>query len=452
MTTATTIDELSARLAGALGDDRLHRPGSAGYGEATTLWNGAVTTRPALVVRPHDTAGVAAAVTAARTAGVAVTVRGGGHDWAGRSLRTDGLVIDLGALRGVQVAGDVAVAGGGCRTADVVAAAAPAGRNVATGTAGVVGMAGLSLGGGYGPLLGTAGLAADNILGAEVVLADGRVVSTGDDPELLWALRGGGGNFGVVTSLRIRLHRDRGLTGGMVIFPYAEAATVLERYAALLADPEDGLTSLIEMTVVPEVGPALLAVPVWSGDPAGADAALDRVRGLGTPIMSTVAPTGQQDLLAQFDAAVPAGMGWDIRTRSLAAVTPEVAEVLVRCTDTRPGPGAGIGLRQFHGAAARVGAGDTAFGLRDSHVVVEISAGRGPDEDAGPYREWADEVDAALAPHALPGGYPNFLAATRHEQIEHAYGGNAARLRAAKRTYDPDGVFTATPLPPGDPR
>lgn len=115
--------------------------------------------------------------------------------------------------------------------------------------------------------------------------------------------------------------------------------------------------------------------------------------------------------------------------------------------EARPGPGASIGLRQFHGAATRVGADDTAFGQRTSHLAVEIAAGRGPDEDPGPYRKWADEVSTALAPHALPGGYPNFLVADQHEQIVHAYGAHAARLVAAKERYDPEHVFTATPLP-----
>ncbi|GAA4185458.1 FAD-dependent oxidoreductase [Streptosporangium oxazolinicum] len=406
-----------------------------------------MTARPALVARPRTDAEVATAVTAARESGVGLSVRAGGHDWAGRALRNDGLVIDLGEMRDVRVTRDTAVAGGGSRAMDVVTAAAPHGMNVATGTAGVVGMAGLSLGGGYGPLLGTAGLAADNLLGATVVLADGRLVSTEDDPELLWALRGGGGNFGVVTSMRIRLHPDRGLVGGMALFPWQDAAKVLDRYAELTADAPEGLTLLLEMTVVPDVGPSLLVVPVWSGERREADAALDEVARLGTPVMSTVAPISQKDLLGQFDDSVPHGMHWDIRTRTVAALTPAVMELLIASAEARPGPGAGIGLRRFHGAATRVGADDTAFGLRTDHVLVEISAGRGPDEDDVVYRDWADQVSAALAPHAMPGGYPNFLGPDQHEQIEHAYGAHAARLLRAKETYDPSHVFTATPLP-----
>ncbi|MFC4562323.1 FAD-binding oxidoreductase [Nocardiopsis mangrovi] len=445
--TTTSLEDLSRRLDRELGTDRVARPGDPRFAGTTAIWNAAVTARPALVVRPRTSEEVAVAVTAAAETGTGLSVRGGGHDWAGRALRDGGLVIDLDGMRDVRIEHDTARVGGGGRAADLVAAASARGLNAATGTSGQVGLAGLTLGGGYGPLLGSAGLATDNLLGAEVVLADGRIVSTEDDPELLWALRGGGGNFGVVTGLRVRLHPDRGLVGGMVVFAWAEAATVLERYAELLADPADGLTLLVELSVVPDVGPCLLVVPVWSGEPGGADEALSRVTRLGTPLVSTVGPTSQRDLLAMFDSGVPAGLHWTIRPRAVAALTPGIIEVVTRAAEARPGPGAGIGLRQFHGAATRVAAGATAFGLRTPHVAVEISAGRQADDDHAAHRAWTDEVGAALAPHALPGGYPNFLAPDQHDQIAHAYGDNAGRLLAVKERYDPLGVFTATPLP-----
>ncbi|MES4886194.1 FAD-binding protein [Streptomyces sp. NPDC000349] len=446
MSSTDGIDELARHLSGQVPTGRLLRPGDPSYTDTTALWNSGVTTRPGLVVRPHTNVEVATAITSARQFGVGVSVRGGGHDWAGRALR-GGLVIDLGAMRDVRVERDNAVIGGGSRAGDVIAAAAQHRMNVAVGTAGVVGMAGLTLGGGYGPLLGTTGLAADNLLGAEVVLADGRIVSTEDDSELLWALRGGGGNFGVVTSLRLRLHSDRGLVGGMVLFPWEEASTVLSRFAELIADATDGLTLLLEMTVAPGIGPCLVVVPVWSGDPQGADAAVGKVMRLGTRVAGAVAPTTQKDLWAQFDQAVPNGLHWDLRTRNIAELTPDVISLLTGWVEKRPGPGAGIGLRQFHGAATRVGTEESAFGLRTSHVAVEISAGRGPDEDHGSFKEWLDGAYNALAPFALPGGYPNFLLPDQEEQVVHAYGAHAERLVKAKETYDPKYVFTATPLP-----
>ncbi|MDR7302938.1 FAD-binding oxidoreductase [Haloactinomyces albus] len=447
MPSIDAIRELTRQLAEMWGSSRVHLPGDREYADASRLWNAAVAVRPALVVRPRSSAEAATAVTLARGVGVGLSVRGGGHDWAGRALREEGLVLDLEHLRDVHISGDAALFGGGSRAVDVVEAAASHGMNLATGTAGVVGMAGLSLAGGYGPLTGTAGLAVDNLLGAEVVLADGSLVSTDDDPELLWALRGGGGNFGVVTSMRVRLYPDRGLVGGTIVFPWNEAQTVLARYAELIDGAPDGLNVLIEMTWMPDLGPCLLAVPTWSGPPQEAETALAAVERLGTPVANTLAPTSQKDLLAQFDQHVPNGMHWDIRTRTVATLTSELIALLSAWIEERPGPGAGIGLRPLHGAAARVGADDTAFGRRDSHVVLEISAGRGPDEDPEPYRKWVDGVSADVASHALPGGYPNFLVPGQHEQIAHAYGSHADRLVAAKDTYDPDRVFTATPLP-----
>lgn len=442
------VDHLRRHLPGA----GMVMQGEPGYDGAVSLWNGAVVTRPAIVVRPRDTREISVVVMAASRFGVALSVCGGGHDFAGRALREGGLVIDLGEMRGVRVVNGVADAGGGARAADVVAAAAPHGLNVATGTAGVVGMAGLSLGGGYGPLLGMAGLAADNLLWAEVVLADGRVVRTEDEPELLWALRGGGGNFGVVARMGIRLHRDRGLIGGMVLFPGEQADMVLARYADFIGYAPDELTMLLEMTTAPQLGPCLLAVPVWSGESHQGQEVLGEILGFGTPLSSAIGPTSQEDLLRQFDQQVPRGLHWDIRTRTIAALTPEIISLLIAAAEKRPGPGTGIGLRQFHGAATRVGVTDTAFGVRDEHVLLEVSAGRAPGDDSTAYRNWVDTVSAELAAYALPGGYPNFLAPDQHEQIAHAYGPNTARLLDAKRRYDPDGVFTATPLPPREPQ
>ncbi|NIY67620.1 FAD linked oxidase domain protein [Streptomyces malaysiensis] len=179
---------------------------------------------------------------------------------------------------------------------------------------------------------------------------------------------------------------------------------MLSRFAELIAEATDGLTLLLEMTVAPGTGPCMVVVPVWSGDPQGADAAVGKVMRLGARGAGAVASTTQKDLWAQFDQAVPNGMHWDLRTRNIAELTPDVISLLTGWVEKRPGPGAGIGLRQFHGAATRVGTEESAFGLRTSHVAVEISAGRGPDEDHGSFKEWLEGVYNALAPFALPGG------------------------------------------------
>ena len=226
------------------------------YGSADDrlLWNGAVTRVPALIVRPHTPAEVAAAVLTARSHELPLSVQGGGHDWAGRSLRDGGLVIDLAEMRGVVVSPQtrVAFAEGGATAGDVVTAARPHGLTAATGTTGGVGMAGLTLGGGYGPLNGRFGLALDNLLGADVVLADGRQVTASprSEPELYWALRGGGGNFGVATSLNIRLHPVPDVLSGIIIYPWIQAAQVWRQLNEILLDGPDELT--VQSGILPD--------------------------------------------------------------------------------------------------------------------------------------------------------------------------------------------------------
>jgi FAD/FMN-containing dehydrogenase len=229
------------------------------------VWNRAVRRRPAIVAfckRPED---VQAAGCAARRHGVPMSVRGDRHDWAGRALRDDGLVIDLTGMRNVAVnpRARVANVAGGARAKDVAAAAGAHSLVAAMGNSGTVGMAGLTLGGGYGPLSGACGLAADNLLGAEIVLADGRRVTTDAEPDLLWALRGGG-NFGVVTSLRVRLHPVRDMLAGSVIFTWNEASGVLCRYAAFAAPARDELGVSVGAMSGPNGEPVIMVVPLWS--------------------------------------------------------------------------------------------------------------------------------------------------------------------------------------------
>jgi FAD/FMN-containing dehydrogenase len=230
---AAAARELRAQLS----PDRVLVPGVTAYETARRIWNGAVETRPALIVRPATPAEVQAAVLTANNHHLPVSVRGGGHDWAGRALRNGGLVIDLSGMRRVTVDADALTAsvGGGATAREVIAATEPHGLVAATGACGPVGMAGLTLVGGYGPLNGRFGLALDNLLAAELVLADGRLLTTDatHEPELFWALRGGGGNFGVVTSIRIRLHPLDRLLAGLIMFPLTQAGSVWKGLSAV---------------------------------------------------------------------------------------------------------------------------------------------------------------------------------------------------------------------------
>lgn len=417
---------------------------------APLIWNAAVQHRPALIVRAESPRDVQEAIRVARDRGMRLSVLGGGHDWAGRATYDGGLVIDMSGMRSVTVDTNarIATVGGGVTAAELIDAVAPHGLVAATGNCSAVGMTGLTLGGGYGPLNGRFGLASDNLVGAEVVLADGRIVTADatHEPELFWALRGGGGNFGVVTSMHVRLHPLDRLIGGIIMFPWSQAATVWRGLGELLSTAPDVMTVQSGVMSGPDGNPAVYLQPTWSGDLRCGIAAVDLLATLGTPLTTQVGAVPYGEVLRLFDVGCVRGLCWGIRTRTVAGYTPEVIDALVKAARTLTSPRSLISIHHCHGASTRVGPDQTAFANRRPHFVVEIvacwEAG-----DGATHRAWAQALSDALAPHALPGGYANLLGPDDHDQIANAYGDNARRLIAAKNHYDPDAVFTGIPLP-----
>jgi hypothetical protein len=325
----TMVDELRMSVSGGIA-----LPGDESYADACQVWNGAVNHRPAMIAFCERVGDVESAVRIARRHGLPLSVRGGGHDWAGRALCPDGLVLDLTRMRGVVIdpQEEVATVAGGATIKDVAVAAAVHGLVAAVGNCSAVGMAGLTLGGGYGPLSGRYGLAADNLLGAEVVLADGRCVTTdaNNDPDLFWAIRGGGGNFGVVTSMRIRLHRAGDLLSGSIIYPLSEAGMVLRRYGEFAATAPDDLGMSIAMMSGPDGQRALALMPLWNGDKEQGERVLRDLQSLGTPQFAQVGPMTYGDILAQSGPFVALGRHWEIRTRWLPALKPDAVDMIRR--------------------------------------------------------------------------------------------------------------------------
>ncbi|HEV3359459.1 MAG TPA: FAD-binding oxidoreductase [Pseudonocardiaceae bacterium] len=411
---------------------------------ASRVWNAQVSGVPAVVARCRTTADVQAAVRAARSAGVPLSVLGGGHDWAGSAIRDGGLLVDLSPMRQVTVKDATAHVAGGATVSDVLDAARPHGYAAAVGTVGSVGFVGLTLGGGYGTLIGLIGLGVDNLLAAEVVLADGRVVIA--DPEheadLYWGLRGGGGNFGVVTGVGIRLHPFATVTTGMVAFGWNQARSVLRGWRDLMASADDALDVMFGALHTPG-GLVLFTAPTWAGDPGDAAGQIAAVRALGEPVLEDVGERALADAVHAMDELFPRGRNYHLASRSLAGLTDAAIDAFVAAGDAMPTTCA-LNVHHSHGAATRVSATETAFPYRDEHLVVEI-LGSWTDGDGAAESAWVRDTARLLDAQALPGGWANLMARD-DERARDAYGINTERLSAVKSHYDPDGVFAAIPL------
>jgi hypothetical protein len=449
----TILHRLAERVPGLVS-----RPGDARYIAATSIWPRPIDRAPYAIIHCRTPEHVQWAIRAARHGQLPLSVRGGGHDWAGRSL-CNGIVIDMRGMNGVAVGEDTraALSLGGARTADVVAVTDPLGLAPVAGSSGAVGLAGLTLGGGYGALIGRFGLALDNLLAAEIVLADGRLIVTDHarEPELFWALRGGGGNFGVVTALRHRLHEVPSVRSGMLLYPFAEARAVMARCLDIAASAPDELTFQSGVIAGPDAKPAVMILPTWCGRAEEGEARLAPFLQLGTLLMGTLETMPYGRSLAMFDPFLADGRRTFMETCWLPALDTASLDVFIEAMETAPSPGCAVFTHEFKGAASRVPLDSTAFGLRRDHVLVEILASvAGPEdtaEAAERHRQWARATREAFEPYALPGGYPNLLPGDDAARAAQSYGPHAERLMRVKRRYDPDNVFSsAIPLPVSD--
>jgi FAD/FMN-containing dehydrogenase len=443
-----TLHRLSLQLPG-----RVSAPGTSGYATATAIW--AKSDRaPRAIVHCRTAEDVQAAIRAARSCDLPLSVRGGGHDWAGRAL-CDGLVIDLSAMDRVDLylENSTARIGGGTRASSLLNAIEPFGMAAVTGSCGPVGMAGLTLGGGYGPLTGRFGLALDNLLGADVVLADGRIVTAWDDhePELFWALRGGGGNFGAVIDMHVQLHYLSSVRSGMLVYPFAEARTVLEICAEIAAAAPDNLTVQLGFATGADEEPVVLVVPTWCGAAEQGEARVAPFMRLGTLLAGTAETLSYKASLAAFDPFIVNGQRTVMETCWLPALDAGCIAPFIEAMKRAVSPGCALFTHEFKGVASRVPAGTTAFGFRRDHVLVEILATvdqRADEQEQQRHRAWARDALRAFDAIALPGGYPNLLVHADADRAAHSFGANADRLIRAKRHYDPDNVFTSSiPLP-----
>ncbi len=441
----TLFKDLAALLTG-----QLFLPEDAAYESVRQLWNGKVKTRPAAIVRCVTVQDVIHTIRWIRAHGLSLSVRGAGHEIFGRSLREKGVAIDLSQMRAVTIdpVTRTAQVQPGATAGDLIEAAEKYGLATTTGTISSVGMTGLTLGGGYGPLTGAYGLAADNLLSAQVVTADGQLVTANaeEHPDLLWGLRGGGGNFGVVVSLEYRLHPLTTVLSGLLLYPLEQAKTVLRNFNEFIATAPDELTIRSGFLQTPDGVTALFLSPTYCGAIEAGEQAIAPLRTFGTLLVDRVQPITYNDLIHGLDAFTPAGRHYYIQTQSLNGFQTEAIEALIEQGLPLPSPFSMINIHDFHGAASWVGVSETAFALRQDHLMVELTAAWEPQspDDEQRHLQWAQHISQALAPYAFKGGYINLLDEQEQERVRLAFGSNYERLLDLKQAYDPDDVFRST--------
>jgi FAD/FMN-containing dehydrogenase len=446
---ANQLDQFGASLRG-----RLIQPDDPDYDGVRALYNAMIDKRPALSARCVDVADVIASVNFAREQGLLLAVRGGGHNGPGLGSCDGGLVIDLSEMKGVRVnpkARTVWV-GGGCVWGDVDHATHIFGLAVPSGIISTTGVGGLTLGGGLGYLTRRYGLTIDNLLAVEMVLADGSFVtaSATEHPDLFWAVRGGGGNFGVVTAFQFRAHPVHTVFAGPMFWPLEKSPEVLRWYQEFIASAPPEISGWYGTIVVPPVDmfPKELQLHtvcgiVWcyTGPLEEADAAFAPIRAFGPPILDGTHELPYPALQSAFDGLYPKGHQWYWKADFFTEVSDEAAELHLKYARTVPTPQSSMHLYPVSGAAHEVGPEDTAWAYRHANFA-EVIIGVDPDPANNDRTiEWARSYWNDLHPHSAGGAYVNMMMEEGSDRIRDAYGANYERLARIKGKYDPENLF-----------
>jgi FAD/FMN-containing dehydrogenase len=447
---ATRVRGLEGRFSG-----RILHPRDRGYAAARRLWNGSIDRHPAVIVQPRTAEDVATAVLAAREERLEIAVRGGGHSMAGHSMVDAGMTIDLSAMRRVDVdpVRRQSRVGGGALLIDVSEAAAPHGLAMPYGHVSHTGVAGLTLGGGIGWVMRRYGLAVDSLRSAQLVTADGEIVRAGEEenPDLFWALRGGGGNFGVVTDFEFELHpHGPEVLAGLVLHRLEDAAEVLRQTRAFMDEAPDEITLFETFLTVPGVDPfprELWGRPafglgmVYAGPVALGETALRPLRALGRPELDLVTPMPNVAVQTMLDPTAPHGMQNYSKAHWLRALPDEAVDRMVELHADVPSPMSMIINGRMGGAVERVPSEATAFGDRNAYRLVWVVSAWWDGDDAE-HIDWGRRVFDALAPFGTGGTYVNALEDEGSERIRASYDQPVwERLVRVKRRWDPENVF-----------
>jgi len=449
--TRDVLDSLRGQLRGAL-----CYPGEPGYEQARTIWNAMIDRHPAAVVRAAGAADVMRTVNVAREHGLLLSIRGGGHNIAGSAVCDGGLMLDLSPMKSVRIDPSTRTArvepgvtlAEFDREAQAFGLATPLGINSTTG------VAGLTLGGGFGWISRKLGLTVDNLLSADVVLAKGAMVhaSPEENEDLFWAIRGGGGNFGVVTSFEFRLHPvGPEVLAGLVVHPFANARQLLQGYRRAVASAPDDLTCWVVMRKAPPLpflppevhGKEVVVLAMcWAGDPAKGQGATAPLRALGKPIADVVGPTPFAGWQQAFDPLLTPGRRNYWKSHDFVDLGDAAIDLLVASVGRLPSPECEIFIGHLGGAVNRVPAASTAYPHRDVNFVMNVHTRWGDASQDQACIGWTRELFDRMAPHATGGVYVNFMPEDEAQRVSRgAYGPNYERLSKLKARYDPDNLF-----------
>jgi FAD/FMN-containing dehydrogenase len=433
------LDHLRTALSGPL-----LRPEDPGYDDARKIFNAMIDRRPAVIIRPAGPEDIRRAVTFAQNNRLPVSVKGGGHNVAGSAVSAGGLMLDCSGMKDVQVDSRrrIAVAGAGALLADLDQATQAYGLATPLGVVSVTGIAGLTLGGGIGWLNGKHGLACDNVLAADIVTADGRLLTVSPDEhaDLYWGIRGGGGNFGVVTSFTYRLHPVGRVLAGGLSYPAERTKEVLRFYPEFAASCPDELSMSASLGNDDSGRPVFGVALCWSGEQEELDSALRPLRDLG-PDVEQVVPTEYGAWQSAHDEGFPLGQYHYWKSSFVTDFTDDAIDVLLHFAAEKPSAASAIGMQQLHGAAARVAPEATAFPHRRSQSELLVLAVWADPAETERNVAWARAFFEAMQPFAARGVYVNDLGEEEGDRVRAAYGANYDRLAAIKAAYDPTNIF-----------
>jgi FAD/FMN-containing dehydrogenase len=423
-------------------------PGDDTYDSARRVWNGMIDKYPALIARCADVADVLRSVEFARSQQLVVAVRSGGHSFPGHSTCDGGLVIDLSRMKTIQVdpGKRTARVQAGVTLGECIPEMQQFGLAIPVGTASETGLAGLTLGGGLGWLMGKYGLTMDSLLAVEVVTADGRVLRARSDehPDLFWAVRGGGGNFGIVTSFEFRLHPVATLLSGLIFYPMDRTLEVLQLYREFSRTAPDELTAYAGLATMPN-GLAAAAIGVcYCGSLEEGELLIAPIRTLGSPLAEMIRPMSYLELISILDAGAPRGHSYYSKAHSLKQLDEEVFQIMIDYSAMRTTPAEQIALQHVHGTASRIGPTETAFALREEHYAFQIMTSWNEEEiadRADAHIDWTRRLWAEIEPFATAETYTNYLEDEGEAQVRTSYGATYERLACVKDAYDPTNFF-----------